>query len=139
MTDSGYEYFTLAELECHGGDCCGHQEVMQPEFMNHLVELRRLIDMPMVISSAYRCPLYNSVISTTGDTGPHTEGVAVDVATSYSSAVKLLKSVYAMNHRYETNGKDAPFRGIGIRQSGDPSKRMIHLDGVKGNERIWTY
>ena len=128
-TDSPYQYFSIGELSCHGVDCCGGQHSMIPEFMVKLVAMRRSLGFPLTITSAYRCPLWNSTVSHTGESGPHVSGKAVDILCSFDRASAILEYVY----------KSGEFKGVGIRQNGDVKKRIIHLDDVTGPRRLWTY
>ena len=129
MTSSGYQYFTVEELSCHGEDCCHGQASMDPEFMPKIVTLRRELGFPFIPSSAYRCPLHNSRVSKTGETGPHTTGRAIDILCCYDQAVQLLEAAIL----------SGMFTGFGLNQKGDPEDRFIHLDDIPGPKRIWTY
>ena len=96
--------------------------------MHHLDALREAYGKPIIITSGYRCPPYNDIISSTGTSGPHTTGMAVDVAVDRQNAYNLLK--IAMN---------SGWTGIGVNQKGD--KRFLHLDRLGGDMRpwIWSY
>jgi len=120
------KYFTDKEFACR---CCGKSE-MNDRLLDALDKMRELCCFPFIISSGYRCPEYNNKVSSTGLTGPHTTGKAVDIVVSGKDAHKLLKYAYMYN-----------FTGIGISQRGDHSKRFIHLDIIEGNTRpwIWSY
>lgn len=53
---------------------------MDDYFMSSvLVPLRERLGRPVVLTSAYRCPSYNSRVSKTGKYGPHTTGCAADI------------------------------------------------------------
>ena len=127
MTDSGYQYFNLSELACKGENCCNGQASMDIEFMPKIVALRRELGFPFVVTSAYRCPLHNSHVSSTGENGPHTTGRAIDIAVSREQAVQLLESAIL----------SGSFTGIGLNQKGE--HRFIHLDDIPGPQRLWTY
>lgn len=129
-TPSPWKFFTVEELTCHCG--CGAME-MDEEFMGLLVALRRMSGVPLPLSSAYRCPKYNSEVSSTGLEGPHTTGQAVDPRISGVNALKVLQMapLYGMT-------------GIGVKQHGPYSERFIHLDNlfqIAGRPRphIWSY
>lgn len=99
--------------------------------MEKLEKLRVKVDFPMVLTSAYRCPEHNANVSTTGRTGAHTQGKAVDVKVSEDRAFTLLKHALALG-----------FHGIGISQKGEYATRFIHLDIADLGERrprVWTY
>lgn len=121
------EHFTDEELSCKCG--CG-ENLMEPEFLEALESLR--LDQggfPMVVTSGYRCPWYNSQVSKTGVNGPHTTGKAVDIAIGYEPAFNLVKTAL-----------DLEFTGIGIQQRGTPEFRFIHLDTLEDNRpRLWSY
>jgi len=127
--DSGWQYFAVEELSCHGDNCCGGQQSMLSRFMVKVVRMRRSLGFALPVSSAYRCPLHNSRVSHTGETGPHTMGCAMDFPVSYEKAIAILEYVY----------KTDDFTGGGVRQSGPVVNRIIHLDDVPGPKRIWTY
>lgn len=103
--------------------------LMDGEFMSHLVALRRGLGFSLPVTSGYRCPARNAEISSTGNSGPHTTGKAVDIAVSYESAYRLVEAAL----------KSGWFSGVGVRQHG--AVRYIHLDdiGGPGRPRLWTY
>ena len=123
-----YKYFSDKELSCHGVDCCGGLADMNHVFMIKLLAMRRELGFPFYITSAYRCPQHNSRISSTGDTGPHTTGQAVDILCMGHNAYRLIES--ALRHG---------MTGIGIKQKGP--QRFIHVDDITGPVRpwIWSY
>ncbi len=53
--------------------------LINESFMDKLQHLRRAYGKPVIITSGYRSPEYNDLISSTGRTGPHTTGRAVDI------------------------------------------------------------
>jgi len=115
-------------MACRCG--CGAGEAdMDQDFMSKVVAMRIDLDMSMPVSSAYRCPRYNRVISSTGLSGPHTTGQAIDINVSRSKAVAVLEYVY----------KSGLFTGVGINQRG--KGRFIHLDDLENSSRpaIWSY
>jgi uncharacterized protein YcbK (DUF882 family) len=95
--------------------------------------MRREMGIPLVVSSAYRCPDYNDKVSSTGRNGPHTTGKAVDIVISGKEALVLVG--LALEHK---------ITGIGVSQKGPMEKRFIHLDTVEGADRrprpwLWSY
>jgi hypothetical protein len=75
-----WPHFSFDEMKCHGERCCGGCYSMRPEMMDALEELRaRLGGKPLVITSGYRCPAHNVMVSATGPGGPHTTGMAADI------------------------------------------------------------
>ena len=118
-------YFNIREFRCK--HC--NKVHMDEGFLYTLDYIRHLYKAPIYISSGYRCPEYNARISSTGRTGPHTTGKAVDIPCSGEDAFKLL--YIAM-----LNG----ITGIGVKQKG--SGRFLHFDTIKHDTlrpRIWSY
>lgn len=104
---------------------------MDPVFLMDVDELRHRYGKPLVVSSGYRCSRYNAQVSSTGDTGPHTTGLAVDFAVDRGAAFELLHLALSMG-----------FTGIGVQQKG--GGRFLHLDklpNAPGQPRptIWSY
>lgn len=87
---------------------------------------------PLVVSSCWRTPAYNAKVSSTGLTGPHTTGMAVDILCFGTKAFKLLNLALGMK-----------FTGIGLSQKGDQATRFLHLDlippGSPLNTRPWVW
>lgn len=117
-------YFTEAEFKCRH---CGYVH-MQQDFVARLDILRQRLGSPLRVMSGYRCPQYNDEISFTGEEGPHTKGVAADIAVAGPIAREVLRIA-----------SDMRFNGIGIMQKGKHESRYIHLDDVPGPFRLWTY
>lgn len=119
--------FTEKEMSCHH---CGKQD-MDVVFMNKLQQLRQLYNKPLIISSAYRCPEYNKQVSSSGLTGPHTTGKAVDIIISGKAAYTLLNLIVELG-----------FTGIGFNQKGLVNKRFIHIDTIEDElirPNLWSY
>ena len=127
-----YPYFPARELVCKCGNCDGGQ--MNDLFMNKLVGMRFLADFPFPLSSAFRCPAHNDVVSSSGLDGPHTTGRTVDIRVYGPRALRVLE-LAAM----------AGMTGIGVQQNGPHSSRFIHLDDLLDGETsgprpwVWTY
>ena len=125
-----YDYFPDNELMCKCG--CG-AAYMDSNFMRKLTSLREAANFAFTLTSAYRCPIHNHSISSTGMEGPHTTGRAVDIALYGGQAHWVLS--HAGMHG---------MTGIGIKQKGDYSGRIIHLDDLENERRqprpwVWTY
>ena len=120
--------FSESELAC---SCCGKNEMTQ-ETVDALQALRESIGKPLRLSSAYRCPKHNSKVSSTGKSGPHTSGKAIDIVCSGEDAWELLS--FAMI-------RASIWKGIGVSQKGKHESRFIHLDTIKEGNRpwIWSY
>jgi uncharacterized protein YcbK (DUF882 family) len=105
---------------------------MKQEFVQALERIRVAYGNSMFVTSGYRCPKYNGLVSSTGQNGPHTTGKAADIHVYGVSAYKLLQ--YALI--------EPAITGIGINQRGPYSGRFIHLDAIDDTEirpRVWSY
>lgn len=120
-------HFSDAELACP----CGCGMLPEHDFMDKLETIRVAYGKPMKVNSAARCPAYNEKVSSTGRTGPHTTGRAIDIGVSGSDAHRLLR--VAMRH--------GNFTGIGVQQKGPHVSRFLHFDDLTGENRpwIWSY
>ena len=118
--------FSNKELSCSH---CGENKFDQ-KTLDALQGLREAIGKPLKISSAYRCPVHNQKVSSTGVLGPHTTGKAIDILCSGSFAHEVLS--YAMI-------RSSVWKGIGISQKGDHKSRFIHLDTIETNNRPWVW
>jgi len=121
-------HFHDYELRCSH---CG-QNAMQPDFLEKLERLRLEYGGPLVISSGYRCPVFNSSFRS-GPQGPHTTGRAVDIVVRGRRARRLLK-----------NALEIGFTGIGVKQKG--TGRFLHLDDLTADNYphgprpwVWSY
>jgi len=124
-----WTFFKLSEFAC----LCGCKaNLIQHDFVDKLEHLREALGFPLVVRSGYRCPAHNARVSTTGATGPHTTGRAVDVAVFGRQAFLLIEQAML----------DGEFTGVGISQRGDQARRFIHLDDLS-EERfrptVWSY
>jgi uncharacterized protein YcbK (DUF882 family) len=120
---SKYKNFTKQEFDCkHTGE-----NLMQTELLEKLQELRNAYGKPMTVSSGYRHPTH-PVEKVKSAPGPHTTGLAVDIAVQGAEA-----------HRVLTLALQLGFTGIGVQQKG--GGRFIHLDMVKSSLRptVWSY
>lgn len=100
--------------------------------MGRLELMRTEAAFPFVVTSGFRCPEYNAKVSSTGLDGPHTTGLAVDLAVRGSHAFLLTK--LAIKHG---------MTGIGVSQKGDG--RFLHFDSIQPGDKkhlrpwIWSY
>ena len=120
--------FTRDEMCCKGTQTYG----IEPEFLDKLQSLRNIHGKPIIISSGYRAPVYNDLVSKTGLNGPHTTGRAVDIRIFGREFHRLLALASQM------------FTGIGISQKGPYKSRFLHLDDLEDEPRcprpwVWTY
>lgn len=122
---STWRYFKLEEFDCKG---TGRNE-MNHEFITLLDEMRHELGFPFIISSGYRAPEHNVLVSGTGPDGPHTTGLAADIRVYGERAYDLVDLATSRG-----------VRGIGIQQKGAWASRFIHLDMVNRPRRtIWSY
>lgn len=125
-----YPHFTEKEMQCK----CGCKGLPKPEFMERLEKLRVVLGFALPVTSGYRCPEYNAAISDTGFDGPHTFGLAADIAAVGPRARLIVYGACALG-----------FTGIGVKQKGEHSSRFIHVDTLpeEGNRHprpwIWSY
>ena len=115
--------FTPDEFRC---SCCNRLEISS-DIMDLLQAARNELG-PLQITSAYRCPQHNSKVSKTGENGPHTTGLAVDIHVSNSQHRKQLIDYFTT-------------KVTGLRVA----KTFLHLDSLtpeKGFEmrpNAWKY
>ncbi len=124
-----YIFFTKEEMSCK----CGCGRLPKDEFMQKLVLIRLDYRKPMTVNSGFRCPTHNAKVSSSGKDGPHTTGLASDIAGWGANAIKLVE--LAIKHG---------MTGIGVSQKGPITSRYIHLDcispgGVYPRPTIWSY
>lgn len=129
-----WQFFPESELRCKCG-CL--QENMDHDFMVKLVRLRGEMG-PLKISSAFRCPTHNSKVSSTGLTGPHTTGHAVDIKASGRLALRIIHTAREVGIISEA------FGGLGVSQKGSHESRFIHLDDLGSTPSmlrpmVWSY
>ena len=115
--------FTPDEFRC---SCCNRLEISS-DIIDLLQTARNELG-PLQITSAYRCPSHNSSVSSTGENGPHTTGMAVDIHVSNSQHRKQLIDYFATK-----------VSGLGI------AKTFIHIDlltyehGFEMRPNAWKY
>lgn len=120
-------HFTAKELACK----CGCGMLPAQDFMDKVEQLRVSVGFALPVSSAARCPTYNARVSSTGRTGPHTTGRAIDLVVDRKKAHMVLAAALKMG-----------FTGIGVQQKG--TGRFIHIDDLpdaEGQPRptTWSY
>ena len=121
MDWSDFKYFKEDEFKCRH---CGLAR-MDHDFVDKLDTVRGIVQFPLRVSSGYRCPVHNKAVSTTGETGPHTTGMAADILLSGPKAREFLTIAVKF------------FPGIGISQKGPLMQRFIHVDDLES--RLWSY
>ena len=125
------KHFSESEIKCSH---CGQMppdtdEVAQ--FWMTLDTLRDYCGFPLPVSSGYRCPEHPIEKAKKGGPGPHSTGMAADIAVSGAKAWKLLDQAFPLD-----------FTGIGVSQRG--VGRFIHLDMAPAKEgrprpHVWSY
>lgn len=120
--------FKPSEFACK---CCKDVR-MDEDILDAVQAVRDYLKKPIKVTSGYRCPDHNEAVSSTGRTGPHTTGCAVDIAVTHADAFKVLEAAFENVH----------VTGIGVNQKG--AGRFIHLDTLPnepGQPRptVWSY
>lgn len=113
--------------------CCGKTVPMNPKLIEFLEYAREDMDVPLIISSGYRCPKRNAEEGGVHSSS-HGLGHAADiVTTSAKFRFKFLQLCLSFYDPIRTN-VETPLR-IGI------GKSFIHVDfdEDKDQEVVWTY
>ena len=71
--------FSRSEFACKGTNCCGHSAPVQPELISALQALRDQLNLPLNITSGFRCNRHNESVGGAARSF-HTLGMAADVA-----------------------------------------------------------
>ena len=100
--------------------------IIEESALDKLQALRDMCGFALPVTSAYRSPVYNAKVSTTGLNGPHTTGRAFDIA------VYGERASYVIEYGYKCG-----FTGLGVHQRGSHSARFVHWDDLA--KRIWSY
>lgn len=114
-----------------------------PRFMDRLLGLRQACGFPFIISSGYRTPSYNSQVSSTGLSGPHTGGRLPDLPPEDVERGAVDIKVYGHRaHEVIRLAQTFGFSGLGVSQKGPHQSRFIHLDNLPdapGQPRSWAW
>ena len=118
-------YFSKKEFDCkHTG-----KNLMRPEFVDIILQIRKTYNKPMIITSGYRDPSHPAEAEKSVS-GTHSYGVACDIAVRGEDCMDLLVIAYGYG-----------IRRIGLQQKG--ANRFMHLDmgdrGLGFPPSIWTY
>lgn len=110
---------------------CGCGMLPAQDFMDKVEQLRVRYGKPLTVTSAARCPDYNAKVSSTGRTGPHTTGRAIDFGVQGPDALQIIALAVEMG-----------FTGIGVNQKG--GGRFIHIDDLPNGPGcprpfVWSY
>ena len=101
-------HFKLSEFAC---PCC-NLVMLHPKLLGKLVELRKIVERPVYITSGYRCPRYNQIIGGVVNSY-HCIGLAVDIKVKDINLIELLGCA-----------EEIDFTGIGFYEK----KNFLHLD-----------
>ncbi|MBU4349629.1 DUF882 domain-containing protein [bacterium] len=101
-------HFKLSEFSC---PCC-KRVMLHSKLIAKLMELRKILERPIYITSGYRCPEYNQKIGGVVNSY-HCIGLAADIQVKDISLIDLLG--YA---------EEIDFNGIGFYEK----KNFLHLD-----------
>ncbi len=71
--------FSRSEFACKGTNCCGHSAPVHPELISALQDLRDQLNLPLNITSGFRCNRHNESIGGASQSF-HTLGMAADVS-----------------------------------------------------------
>ena len=109
------KYFRLSEFAC---PCC-NVVMLHPKLLAKLVELRKILERPVYITSGYRCSKYNHQIGGIANSY-HRIGLAADIKVKDINLIELLEMC-----------ENIDFNGIGFYEK----KNVLHLD-VRPTKRI---
>ncbi len=101
-------HFKLSEFAC---PCC-KRVMLHPKLLGKLIELRKILERPVYITSGYRCPKYNRQVGGIVNSY-HLIGLAVDIKVKDISLIDLLEIC-----------EEIGFPGIGFYEK----KNFLHLD-----------
>ena len=71
--------FSRSEFACKGTNCCGHSAPVHPELISALQDLRDQLNLPLSITSGFRCNRHNESVGGAVQSF-HTLGMAADVS-----------------------------------------------------------
>ena len=113
-------HLRLKEFFCQCGMCI--DQIIDPELVQKLEQLRTIIDSPLSIVSGFRCYRHNATLKDASPHSMHLYGQAADVLSMGFSTVEIAKIGYKLG-----------FNGIGV------SDHFTHLDIRKGKFAFWVY
>ena len=119
-------HFMLHEFAC---PCCGEARA-DPQLLQLLEKIRRLVDSPITVTSGYRCPKHNAEVPRAASGSKHTLGLAADIRQSkYSNGF-----FHTMIRRAWANGELPELGGLGLYET------FVHVDvfhASDGHLREW--
>lgn len=107
--------FTVREFDCKGKGCCS-TTLIDEKLVVYLQKLRDYFKKPIIIESAYRCPVHNAKVSNASSKSKHMEGCAADIYIEGVSPAEIAKQA-------ETIG----VKGIGLYDSAADG-HFVHID-----------
>ena len=102
------KHFKLSEFAC---PCC-NRVMLHPKLLVKLIELRKILERPVYITSGYRCSSYNSKVGGIRNSY-HCIGLAADIKVKDINLIELLEVC-----------ENIDFNGIGFYEK----KNFLHLD-----------
>lgn len=104
---------------------------MDLNFVAKVQRLRTMYGNSLTISSGYRSPEHPIEARKPNGPGAHASGRACDIRIYGEDALDLLHLAL----------ESGDFTGVGVQQSGDFSRRFIHLDDLENERRptLWSY
>ena len=115
------KHFNKSEMICKH---CGAYKEMDPLLLKGLDKLRDIINQPLVLTSAYRCP-YHPLEINKKNIGQHTLGTAADIKIP-STVTKKVFLILIL--------RIPEFKGIGL----PTHSNFIHID-IRNNPARWGY
>ncbi len=109
------EHFNLSEFSC---PCC-NLVMLHPKLLVKLIDLRKILEKPVYITSGYRCSRYNREVGGILNSY-HCIGLAADIKVKDINLITLLEAC-----------ENIDFAGIGLYEK----KNFLHLD-VRPTKRI---
>jgi len=115
--------FSRSEFACKGTNCCGHSAPVQPELISALQALRNQLNLPLSITSGFRCNRHNESVGGAARSF-HTLGMAADVACPEGMTAEDLAQAAEIIPAFQQGG-------IGIYPS------WVHLDVRTTGKARW--
>ena len=121
------ENFTSNEFKC---SCGCPENLIDMNLLHALQVVRNIIEIPIKISSGYRCVDHNKAVGGS-DNSSHLRGLACDIAISNSSEAFILMRGIIICNRFKRIG-------YGKMNSGE---LVLHvdIDSTKAQEVLWGY
>jgi len=110
-------HFKLSEFSC---PCC-KRVMLHPKLLAKLMELRKILERPVYITSGYRCPKYNQKVGGVVNSY-HCIGLAADIQVKDISLIDLLG-----------HAEEIDFARIGFYEK----KNFLHLDARPTKRTRW--